>query len=554
MKKYIFSFICVMFLFIGGVKANTINKIDMDIYIDKNGDAYVKETWDYTSSSNTEIYHAYPNMGDSTITDFKVSDSTDKEYTYESNWDIHGSFDSKQYKYGYNYTDNGVELCLGISHYGNYKYYLSYKINGFIYNVEDAQIAYWTLLQPTSENLGEYYVKIHADEPFEDSLDVWGFGDYGAYAYVYDGYIELSSDNAVSSDEYVTVLVKFKPNTFNTEYTLDYDFEDIEEMAKEGATAYVDKKTIGQIIKNIISSFFEILLVPLIMIIAFFKAFKNSSGKLYKKTLPPKDVQHFRDFPCGDDMFRAYFVANEYQLTKSKTDFFGTLLLKWIKDNIVTIETADSGLFKANQTKINMPKQPTEVGFQNPLEVKMYSMMYNAANDGVLEKKEFTRYCQNHYNKVLGWFDEVINSEFNNIKMTDLVCVDEKKKHKYNATPKLDEIGLHMAGLRKFYKEFGSIGDKQAIEVKLWREHLMYAQIFGLATEVAKEFKALYPTEIVAQEIDTVIMANNFSTSAVSAAQSARSRAESYSSGGGGFSSGGGGGGSFGGGGSMGSR
>ena len=111
-----------------------------------------------------------------------------------------------------------------------------------------------------------------------------------------------------------------------------------------------------------------------------------------------------------------------------------------------------------------------------------------------------------------------------------------------------------MAGLKKFYKEFGSLYDKEAIQVKLWREHLMYAQIFGVAKEVAKEFKALYPTEIMEAEIDSVVLVNDFSTSSMSAASTAKSRAESYSSGGGGFSSGGGGGGSFGGGGSMGSR
>ena len=91
--------------------------------------------------------------------------------------------------------------------------------------------------------------------------------------------------------------------------------------------------------------------------------------------------------------------------------------------------------------------------------------------------------------------------------------------------------------------------DKRAIEVKMWRDYLIYAQIFGMAKEVAKEFKNLYPEVITDEMYNDVILINTFSSSGVSAASAARSRAESYSSGGGGFSSGGGGGGSFGGGG-----
>ena len=74
----------------------------------------------------------------------------------------------------------------------------------------------------------------------------------------------------------------------------------------------------------------------------------------------------------------------------------------------------------------------------------------------------------------------------------------------------------------------------------------------GIAKEVAKEFKEVYP-EMIEQSnfnsYDNIIAINLYSTRAINAAMSAESRARSYSSGGGGFSSGGGGGGSFGGGG-----
>ena len=83
----------------------------------------------------------------------------------------------------------------------------------------------------------------------------------------------------------------------------------------------------------------------------------------------------------------------------------------------------------------------------------------------------------------------------------------------------------------------------------------MYAQIFGIAKKVRKEFERLYP-DMIAQtsirsydDLDYIwYMSNRTLSRAHTAKSAAEVRASSYSSGGGGFSSGGGGGGSFGGG------
>ncbi len=50
--------------------------------------------------------------------------------------------------------------------------------------------------------------------------------------------------------------------------------------------------------------------------------------------------------------------------------------------------------------------------------------------------------------------------------------------------------------LKKYLKEFTLIKEREPIEVSLWNEYLMYAQIFGMADEVANQFKKLYPEVI----------------------------------------------------------
>lgn len=540
-KKLVLIVVSFM-AFSGIVKANRINSITMDIYIDSKGDATVTETWDYKSNENTEIYHSYYDIGNASITDFSVSDSTGAEYEYQK-WNVKGSFDSKAYKYGYNYTKGGVELCLGISHYGTYTYYLKYKINGFVAQLNDSQMVYWTLLPKTSENLQEYYIKIHSDFKYSDDLPVWGFGDEGAYAYVYDGVIEMSDNGKLKSDEYVVLLAKFDNNTFETENILDKDFDHYLEMAKEGATEYKNNK--------IADTFGTIMVIGLQLGFYFiigwgiYKAYR-ATERVSKKIIP-KNAPMFRDLPCKEDIFRAYFIANEYHLTRRKTDFLGALLLKWIKLDYISVTKNEKG-----KTVIIFNKLPQDITFEKNVEQDMYEIMHMASKENKLEEKAFEKYCSNHYNRILKWFDKTLDAELNTLVSDNLVIYNAKKKTV--ATDRLNELAMQMSGLKRFFKEFGNIQDKNAIEVKLWREYLMYAQILGVANKVAKEFKKMYPEEIYDQDLDNVILLNHFYTSATNAASTAKSRAESYSSGGGGFSSGGGGGGSFGGGGSMGSR
>ena len=226
MKKYLKIFIPILFgllilLFSNKVEANSINKISMDIYIDSNGTAQVTEIWNCYANNGTEIYHPYYNLGTSEIYDLKVYEGS-KQYTTLSSWNTSGSLSSKAYKCGINNISNGVELCWGISDYGSHTYTVKYKISDFVSSLNDSQMIYWTLIPyEFSEPIGSVYIKIHTDFRIRDSIDVWGYGNYGGTAYVYDGYIEMQSDGKLDKSEYMTILVKFPSGTFNTYNHID---------------------------------------------------------------------------------------------------------------------------------------------------------------------------------------------------------------------------------------------------------------------------------------------------------------------------------------------
>lgn len=565
MKKF-YLFVSILFVtffsFTANVKANSIDSINMDIYIDSSGNAHVTETWKASLSQGTEGYKPYYNLGESTITDFTVSNGT-RTFTAIDYWDVNASFSDKAYKNGIVEKSDGVELCWGISEYGYNEYTLKYKINNFIYKTSDNyQLLYWTLIPyELSSKPGQVSIKIHADEAFSDNLDVWGYGNYGGTAYVYDGVIEMNSDGELKSNEYMTLLVKFPKNTFNvTTNNLDMTFDEYKEMADEDSTKY--KKSIGEIIGMIISLIFTFGFQILIWVLVFIgirdsmKYPKCGTKKLYfgkdGKKLTNK-YEYYRDLPCNKDMFRAYWVAYCYGLVKKKEDFLGSILLKWTKENVIKIEKKEAGvIFKKEDTTIVFVDKEK---LNNDLEKELYDMMYQASKDGILEANEFEKWCNNHYNKILGWFDKVIDSQTVKLEQegkchgaTSTTLGLSRTKY-YEVDISMKEEAEQLAGLKRFLEDFSNLAETYPIEVFMWEEYLMFAQIFGIADKVAKEFKKIYPAEITDLSVNQVVFINHISYSGMSHATSARARANSYSSGGGGHSSGGGGGGSFGGGG-----
>lgn len=560
---FIFLFAFILFSIGNRVEANTIQSISMDIFVDNNGDAYVTETWKCNVMEGTEVYHPYYNLGMSVIKDLTVMDGN-TQYTKLPYWDTSGTLESKANKCGINQVSGGIELCWGISKYGSHTYTAKYTITNFVSETADAQMIYWTLIPyDFSTSIGNVYIKIHTNFEIEDTVEVWGYGNYGGTAYVYDGYIEMQSDGTLATDEYMTILVKFPLGTFNTDNKLDDNFKYYYDMAEENSTEY--KKSFFEVVViviNIIRYFLYLMLPYIFWTILFIVITKPRSKNKFDYGIEgkkiPSDVSYFRDIPCKKDIFRAYYIGYKYDIIEKKTDLLGAIILKWLKDSIITLQQKETGLiFKKENTVIVLKETNPEI-FTEPKEKELFKMLYIASKDGYLENKEFEKWCEVSYAKILSWFDQIIVNEEKKLVEEGLIEIKERSKLKifknkvYVATPELKQEALELAGLKRYLNDYTLIKEREALEVQLFEEYLIFAQIMGIAKKVAKQFKDIYP-EIIEQSnftsYDYILFIHTSSHRGISAAQSAKSRAERYSSGGGGFSSGGGGGGSFGGGG-----
>lgn len=542
------------------VQANSINNIDMDIYVNNNGNAEVTEKWTCNSTRDTEWYRSYFHLDNSKVTNLRVSDKN-RTYTTLSSWDVDASFSEKAYKCGLNSINDGVEICWGKSSYGSNVYTIKYNISNFVSELTDCQMMYWTLI-PSEHfaSMGNIQIKVHGDIKFKDTIDVWGYGNYGGLCYVSDGAINMQTQGSLGSSEYMTLLAKFPKETFNASNILHHDFNYYFEMAEDGSKKYNKKKEsffakFAAFIAGFVTLFINFLPFVIIILSAKFatgKKFGFNYGKEGKKI--PKDVAYYRDIPCNGDIFRAYYIAYQYGLVKNKTDILGAIILKWLKLGAIRTEQRQGGkIFKKEDTVIILGEDSNRK-FDNDKETKLFHMMYVASKDGILENKEFEVWCKNSYERILKWFDNILEEQRTALVADGLISFEKGGfwGKKYTSTPELKEEALRIAGLKRFLLEYSLIQERLAIEVELFEDYLIYAQMLGIAKQVSKQFKELYP-DIIEQtnygSYDNIVYINYCASRGITSANSARAAAESYSAGGGGFSSGGGGGGSFGGGG-----
>ncbi len=555
--KYILFSLLLLLPF--SVKADHLYNVDMNINIAKDGTASVTETWDVKADSGSEWYKAYNNLQNVEISNFTVSmDGSPLKY---KSWEVDETLSQKRGYYGINHTSEGIELCFGKYDMKRHKFTMKYTMSNFVFNTDDAQVIYFTLLPNATTD--KFNVNITSYYSFPDTLDVWGYG-YKGYAYVKDGKITMTNEDGLD-DEYVVLLAKFPQNTFETSNSYDdfTSFDDVLSLAKEGSFEH-DYTNYGYDNDTDFADIFFGIVYALVFIIpitiGLIAGINSGYGYKDNKKIDKKNTPMFRDIPCNKDIYYANALVNLNSFGYKEGNILGAIILKWVKEKKIKFIKSKEGLFDSKTGSIDLTSDST---FDNALEGELFSLMRAASGDGILEAKELEKWCRKHYSKFLNLFDKIKNDEINRLKRENHIYkrtnkAECKKKNVMDDTIYNDSKELY--GLKLFLQEFSRIDTKEVLEVHIWDEYLMFAYLFGIADKVAKQLKNLYPETLnnpyndTYFDYNTVLFINNISTRSVSAASSARAAAESYSGGGGGFSSGGGGGGSFGGGGSMGGR
>lgn len=516
--KYLILF--TFFLFIPQVKANSIKNINMDVFVEKNGDASVTETWKTTSNEGTEIYRGYAAKSYS-ISNFTVSDDLGRNYEFLSDWDISGSFSDKAYKNGINYNDDGIELCWGISQYGNRTYTLKYNISNLVKQYTDNQGIYFNFLS-SIKAVDSVKITIHSDEPFSlDNAKIWDFGNNGEINFK-DGKIVLTAKNLTES-QYIVGLVRFEHNIFNISNITSESFDDVYDSAMSDVKDIEKPFEIKDIFLLLVAAIFFNPILWIVLLMIFINKFNKKSEKLTEFILGsrkrsgdldfgldgnvlPEDVNYYREIPSNKDLERAYWVCLKYSVIpeeKVKQGIIGAILLKWIKNGYITVLKMEKGIlsFKDNNYAIDLTKI---TNVDNEIENGLLKILITAAGPNkILEAKEFKKWSKKNYSEVSSWFSSIDDQVELNLEKEGLITLTQETTQGMfgtsknvtikNVNPKLKEEAIQLKGLKKFLLDFSIMPEREYFEVKTWEEYLIFAQLMGIADKVAEQFSKIYP-------------------------------------------------------------
>lgn len=240
----------------------------------------------------------------------------------------------------------------------------------------------------------------------------------------------------------------------------------------------------------IIDTWFFFLIMFLIafsiifVIVYFFE--KNKRIKLKKDEIDTTKMKYIREIPF-ENLELAFYVGTYYGIIENMSDFIGAMLLKWIKEDKLDIVEVDG------KTIIDMTKIfKTNIGFESDIYVKLLAV---AGPNRMLEEHEFQRFFKDNEQVLFNLFKKMKRET--EIKLEKLgyieITLTEFGYEKITVSDTLKQKSEELQGLKNFLLDFSNIENKNSIQVHIWDDYLIYAQLFGIADKVEIELKKIYP-------------------------------------------------------------
>lgn len=544
-KKLSAAISLILFLcFIPVLAANNVSEINIDVYVRNDGSAYIVQNWHGEFYEGTENYIPIATDGIS-ISDFTVSDKYGT-YAFVDNWNVDASFDEKARKCGINETADGVELCFGISEYGENRYAIEYVVTDFIKSYTDFDGTNFMFINPNMSTFPtDGHINITLENGIaltEDNSRIWAFG--------YDGNIEFQNGavsaytiNALKDDDSMIVMLELNRGLISPQTETGIPFETVKNNAFEGSDYdYEDVGVLGTIVGFLILLAVVTLVVSAIV---FLIKRKREIRKFYNET------EYFRDVPNGGKIEVSHYLAQNFDMSGDESLIIGTLILSMINKGVLEPQLEkDVGFFGKTKESVNLKliKEPVA-----PSELSLYRLILaSAGDDGILQEKELEKYSYKHPGKI----NDFLSAARKNGE-TEFVSDGGFVGFAGNRIKNLSDKGkselAEIMGLKKYLEDFTLISERDITETVIWQDYIIYATLFGIADKVMNQLKKLYPEKLPELENynRNVVIANSYyrsmymsSQKAIQARRSSGGGGRASFSGGGGFSGGGHGGGS----------
>ncbi|WP_440897412.1 DUF2207 family protein [Amphibacillus sp. Q70] len=536
------------------IHANDMSLLEYDIELQPDGSGIITETRQMYLTEDTEIYIVLENLGGSEVTDFHVSDFGEP-LTYEPDWDVSASREEKAGKYGIVETSDGVELSWGIGEYGEHEYTVTYTITNMVRQLDDGQGMNWRLFYGQDNiNPEEVTIRIAGPQTFTtDDTRIWGFG-FDGDIYLEDGHLIGWSNTALTDSDHITILMQFLNSPFNPSLSLDQTLSEQQELATDGSSYNAESSDSGFLIFIIIAGIFLLVFI----LIAIYGTLRSRAVQRENPLITGKqrekinEDKYYRKVPYRQGSITDIAYLLQAIGTGSMEDYFNAFMLKWLKEERISITTEEAGRFRKKDTTI-IKLDPRE-SFYSEFENRFWQLIASAANsDGILYDDQLKKWARKNYKDIQAIETDLPErSKEQLIKEHALEEVEAKFMGGLTAkvvkgTERGENLFNQIVQFKNYLADFSLLDEREMKEVALWDDLLIWASLYGIAEQVAEQLEKFHPsyfeeahityTDIYMMHLLSRNMSSGYS-SGVSAA-----------SGGGGSTSFGGGGGSFGGGG-----
>ena len=264
-----------------------------------------------------------------------------------------------------------------------------------------------------------------------------------------------------------------------------------------------------------------------------------------------KDLLWYRDIPYEGDLNKANRAVNGYTYFKSdKQKVINAAVLRLISIGALSIENVyvEAGRLKrivggkGKYRDCIVIKELTEQrGLKNTKLIKtLYDIFRDAsAEDLILQPGELKQWMKHHTGRLIG----LMNTIDGRMSMKQMKQEAEQVRQ--------------VLGLKKFLKEFTLANERHVSELGLWKDYLVYAELFGIADQVRadmqkvnpeflnmeKIYQDMFDRTVVPELMATTLYGSRLAQKAIARERSGGGGGSASSGGGGGFSGGGSGGG-----------
>lgn len=428
-------------------------------------------------------------------------------------WDINASRTEKAGKSGLVETDGGYEICWGFGELGRHSYIVSYTITDIVKSYQGGDAMSYNFLSDAAGGADVLNIHLSADNFAMEYPEtrVWVFGCEAESSFA-DGDITILGQGRFAASDYAVVLLAFETGLLSPVDWRDETLDEIIELNMDGSiweettTPSSSPASSGSIFRNIRSSvsFIASALRPIVILIFIFiilRMLRKGTGNqnmINQKIVSGSKADYCRVLPFQGNLEAAYACLFDIRRVEEGA-IIGCFLLKWTQTRQVEIVAQPAGILKQREeTAIRLhPPAPD----MPPNELELYNMIVEAAgSDSVLQGKEFEKWSRKYYSKVGSWLSFCKYAGQNDLlNMEAYIKVPAKKffglinSTVTQLTPYGEEMTNRIFGFKRYLEEFTIINEREACEVELWDQYLIFAQLLGIADRVAEQFNQIYP-------------------------------------------------------------